>query len=134
MHPNDGRVVSNFIMQALNNEEITIYGEGNQTRSFCYVDDLIEGLISMMKTEDFTGPVNIGNPNEFTILELAEKIIDMTNSNSEIKFLSAQEDDPKQRCPDISLAKDKLTWEPKVHLAKGLKLTINYFKRLLKKI
>ena len=131
MLPNDGRVVSNFIIQALNNEDITIYGDGNQTRSFQYVDDLVEGMIRMMATgDDFTGPVNIGNPNEFTIKELAEKIIRLTDSRSGIKYLPLPNDDPKQRKPDISLAKEKLGWQPTIQLEEGLKKTIAYFKKL----
>jgi UDP-glucuronate decarboxylase len=132
MHPNDGRVVSNFIIQALKNENITLYGEGNQTRSFCYVDDLIDAIIRMMNTQaDFTGPVNIGNPVEFTIRELAEQVIHLTGSKSSISFQPLPEDDPKQRKPDISLAKKELSWEPKVALEDGLKETISYFKKLL---
>ena len=135
MHPNDGRVVSNFIVQALKNEPITIYGDGSQTRSFCYVDDLIEAFVRLMKTDDdFTGPVNLGNPNEFTIKELAEKVIDLTGSTSQLIFKPLPEDDPLQRRPDISLAKEKLGWEPKVELKEGLKNTIGYFETLLKKI
>jgi UDP-glucuronate decarboxylase len=133
MHPNDGRVVSNFIVQALRNEPITVYGDGSQTRSFCYVDDLLEGLILLMDTDDdFTGPVNLGNPGEFTILELAEKVIDMTGSRSEIIFNTLPQDDPKQRQPDITLAKEKLYWEPKVKLDEGLAHTIAYFDTLLR--
>ena len=129
MHPNDGRVVSNFIMQALKGGDITIYGDGSQTRSFCYVDDLINAVIKMMNTEDgFTGPVNIGNPSEFTIKELAEKIIELTDSSSKITYHNLPSDDPKQRCPDIALAKEKLDWEPKISLEDGLKETISYFK------
>lgn len=129
MHPNDGRVVSNFIMQALKNEDITIYGDGSQTRSFQYVDDLVEGLIRMMDTDDdITGPLNIGNPVEFTILELANKIIEMTGSKSKLVYLPLPEDDPIQRKPDISLAKDKLNnWTPKITLEEGLIKTIEYF-------
>ena len=129
MLPNDGRVVSNFVLQALNNEDITIYGDGTQTRSFQYIDDLIEGMIRMMETEDdFTGPVNLGNPNEFSIQELAEKIIAMTGSSSKIVFKSLPNDDPKQRQPDITLAKKKLGWEPAVELEDGLSRMIEYFK------
>jgi UDP-glucuronate decarboxylase len=129
MHPNDGRVVSNFIMQALRKENITIYGDGQQTRSFCYVDDLIDAFMLMMKTpSDFTGPVNIGNPVEFTMLELAEKVIFLTGSSSKIIFQPLPSDDPKQRRPDIALAKEKLSWEPKVTLEDGLKETIAYFR------
>ncbi len=132
MHPNDGRVVSNFILQALKSEDITIYGDGQQTRSFCYVDDLIEVIIRFMNTEDnFSGPINLGNPNEFTILELAEKIIELTNSKSKLIFKPLPEDDPTQRCPDISLAKSKLGWEPVTSLDEGLKKTISYFNNLL---
>jgi UDP-glucuronate decarboxylase len=130
MHPQDGRVVSNFIVQALQNKDITIYGDGTQTRSFQYVDDLVEGMIRMMKTpKTFIGPVNIGNPHEFTMLELAEKIIRLTNSNSKITYLPLPFDDPKQRQPDIRLAKAMLNgWEPKIQLDEGLKKTIAYFK------
>lgn len=129
MHPNDGRVVSNFIVQAIKGEDITIYGTGQQTRSFCYVDDLIEGFVRMMDSErGFTGPVNIGNPCEFTMLELAEKIIKLVGSNSKLVFMPLPVDDPKQRQPDISLAKEKLVWQPTVALEDGLKETINYFK------
>lgn len=129
MLPNDGRVVSNFVLQALNNEDITIYGDGTQTRSFQYIDDLIEGMIRMMETEDdFTGPVNLGNPNEFSIQELAEKIIAMTGSSSKIVFKSLPNDDPKQRQPDITLAKKKLGWEPTIELEDGLSRMIEYFK------
>ena len=129
MLPNDGRVVSNFVLQALNNEDITIYGDGKQTRSFQYIDDLIEGMIRMMETEDdFTGPVNLGNPNEFSIQELAEKIIAMTDSSSKIVFKSLPNDDPKQRQPDITLARKKLGWEPTIELEDGLSRMIEYFK------
>lgn len=135
MHPNDGRVVSNFIVQALKNEDITVYGDGTQTRSFCYVDDLIEGLYRLMNSrDDFTGPVNIGNPEEFTILELAQKIIELTNSKSKIIFKELPQDDPKQRKPDITLAKKVLQWEPKIKLEDGLKKTIEYFDELLKEL
>ena len=135
MHPDDGRVVSNFIVQALQGDDITIYGEGSQTRSFCFVDDLIEGFLLFMNSEDdFTGPVNLGNPNEFTILELAEKVISLTNSNSKLIFRPLPEDDPKQRQPDISLAKDKLDWKIKTELDEGLKHTINYFEKKLNKV
>jgi len=131
MHPNDGRVVSNFILQALKNEDITVYGDGKQTRSFCYVDDLIEGVIRMMNTpEDFTGPLNLGNPEEYSILELAEKIIALTRSKSEIVFKALPEDDPLQRKPNIELAMDKLKWEPRTQLEAGLKETIDYFRTL----
>ena len=131
MLPNDGRVVSNFILQALNNEDITIYGDGKQTRSFQYIDDLIEGMIRMMNTEDeFTGPVNLGNPNEVSVLELAERIISLTGSSSKIVFKSLPDDDPKQRQPDITLAKEKLGWQPTVELEEGLKRMIEYFKNV----
>ena len=133
MHPNDGRVVSNFIVQALRNEPITIYGDGSQTRSFCYVDDLIIGMIKLMESDkSITGPINIGNPNEFTMLELAELILKLTNSKSKITYKDLPEDDPKQRQPDIALAKAKLDWEPQVKLEDGLKETIQYFKQLIK--
>lgn len=133
MLPNDGRVVSNFIVQALRNEDITIYGSGTQTRSFQYVDDLIEGMTRMMATEDsFTGPVNIGNPKEFSILELAEKVINMTGSKSKIVFKPLPHDDPKQRQPDITLAKEKLNWKPEIELNEGLRKTIDYFKEVIK--
>jgi UDP-glucuronate decarboxylase len=128
MLENDGRVVSNFIVQALRGEDITIYGDGNQTRSFCYVDDLLEGMVRMMNTEGLTGPVNIGNPGEFTIRQLAEKVISLTGSKSKIVSRPLPSDDPKQRQPDISLAREKLGWEPKVKLDEGLKKTIEYFK------
>ncbi|MES9934801.1 MAG: UDP-glucuronic acid decarboxylase family protein [Sedimenticola sp.] len=128
MHPNDGRVVSNFIVQALSGDPITIYGDGNQTRSFCYVDDLIEGFVRLMGSPDeFTGPVNLGNPGEFTIRELAEKVIEMTNSKSELVFKELPHDDPRQRQPDISLAKRELGWEPLKKLEEGLEKTIPYF-------
>jgi len=132
MHPNDGRVVSNFIVQALKNKSITIYGDGSQTRSFCYVDDLISGMIKLMESDKaITGPINIGNPNEFTMLELAELVLKLTSSQSKLTFKPLPEDDPKQRQPDISLAKAKLDWEPKVKLEDGLKETIGYFRKLL---
>ncbi|MBI5114680.1 NAD-dependent epimerase/dehydratase family protein [Rhodoplanes serenus] len=132
MHPNDGRVVSNFIVQALKGEEITIYGDGTQTRSFCYVDDLIEGLLRMMESPaDFVGPVNIGNPGEFTMLELAEQVLRLTGSRSRLTFRPLPADDPKQRCPDITLAGEKLGWAPTVGLADGLVPTIAYFRRVL---
>jgi len=132
MHPNDGRVVSNFIVQALKNRHITVFGDGTQTRSFCYVDDLIEGMIRMMNgPDDFTGPVNLGNPDEFTILELAQKIIKITGSKSKIVFKPLPQDDPMQRKPDISLAKKKLKWQPVVKLDEGLKKTIKYFDEIL---
>ncbi|MCK5823389.1 MAG: SDR family oxidoreductase [Bacteroidales bacterium] len=133
MHPNDGRVVSNFIIQALKNKDITIYGDGTQTRSFQYVDDLVEGMTRMMNTNNFIGPVNIGNPNEFTILELAKIIIELTGSKSKTIFLPATADDPTQRKPDISLAKKELNnWEPKIQLREGLTKTIEYFDNLIK--
>lgn len=131
MHPNDGRVVSNFIVQALKGQDITIFGDGSQTRSFCYVDDLIEGFIRLMNTDpDVTGPVNLGNPGEFTMLELAEKVIELTGSSSKLTFMPLPQDDPKQRQPNIELAKSKLGWEPKVNLENGLIKTIEYFKNL----
>lgn len=133
MHPKDGRVVSNFIVQALQGKDITIYGEGSQTRSFQYIDDMIEGMTRMMNTEDsFTGPVNIGNPCEFTIQELAELVLRMTGSKAKIVYQPLPSDDPAQRRPDISLAKSRLNWEPTIALEDGLKETINYFKRILK--
>jgi UDP-glucuronate decarboxylase len=133
MHPNDGRVVSNFIVQALKNQDITIYGDGKQTRSFCYVDDLVDGLIKLMNTPDeFTGPVNIGNPGEFTMLELAQNVIRLTGSSSKLIFKPLPSDDPKQRQPDISLAKEVMQWKPTIELEEGLKKTINYFSDLLK--
>lgn len=134
MHPQDGRVVSNFIIQALHNEDITIYGDGNQTRSFQYVSDLIEGMTRMMATGDeFVGPVNIGNPREFTIRELAEKVIELTGAHSKLIYMPLPQDDPTQRQPDISLAKKGLSgWEPKIHLEEGLLKTISYFKQLQK--
>ena len=132
MHPNDGRVVSNFVVQALKGEPITIYGEGKQTRSFCYVDDLIDGIVRLMESpRDMTGPVNLGNPVEFTIKELAELAIAMTGSKSELVFRPLPQDDPMQRQPDISLAKDRLGWEPSVPLRDGLARTIAYFDKLL---
>ncbi|WP_373004814.1 UDP-glucuronic acid decarboxylase family protein, partial [Hyphomonas sp.] len=128
MHPNDGRVVSNFIVQALKGEDITLYGDGNQTRSFCYVSDLVTGLISLMGTgPEFVGPVNIGNPGEFTIRQLAERVIDLTGSKSQLVHRPLPQDDPKQRQPDITIARDKLGWEPTVKLDDGLKPTIAYF-------
>jgi len=128
MHPNDGRVVSNFIVQALQNKDITVYGDGQQTRSFQYVDDLVEGMIRMMASpESFTGPVNIGNPNEFTIMQLAEEVIQLTNSKSKIVRMPLPSDDPMQRQPDIELAKKMLNWEPKIQLKEGLIKTIDYF-------
>jgi UDP-glucuronate decarboxylase len=132
MAVSDGRVVSNFIVQALGNEPITVYGDGSQTRSFCYVSDMIEGWIRMMNCEDFIGPVNLGNPNEFSIKRLAGLVIEITQSKSEIVYKSLPEDDPIQRRPDISLAKEKLSWEPHVNLAEGLEKTVDYFRRVLK--
>ncbi len=132
MHPNDGRVVSNFIVQALKGQDITIYGNGQQTRSFCYVDDMVEGFLRMMGTErGFTGPVNLGNPGEFTMLELAEKVLSLVGSKSKLVFMPLPVDDPKQRQPDITLAKEKLDWTPKVNLEDGLKETVYYFRNLL---
>ena len=134
MHPNDGRVVSNFIIQSLMNRPITIYGDGGQTRSFCYVDDLITAFVSFMDSQDdFVGPVNLGNPNEITILELAKNIIDLTGSSSKLEYKHLPSDDPKQRCPDITLAQKKLGWQPKIALEEGLKKTIDYFELLLSK-
>jgi len=135
MHPNDGRVVSNFIVQALNNEQITIYGKGNQTRSFCYVDDLVKGLILLMNTSDnFNGPINLGNPNEFTILELASQVISLTDSKSKLSYNPLPENDPSQRQPDISLAQKILSWNPTIELEEGLKKTISYFSNIVDKI
>lgn len=132
MHPSDGRVVSNFIVQALQNKDITVAGDGSQTRSFQYVDDLIEGFVRLMATEDeFIGPVNIGNPGEFTILQLAEKVIELTASRSKIVYIPLPSDDPMQRKPDISLAKEKLNWQPTICLEEGLRKTIAYFDALL---
>jgi UDP-glucuronate decarboxylase len=133
MSMNDGRVVSNFIVQALKGEDITIYGDGKQTRSFQYVDDLVEGMIRMMHTDDqFTGPVNIGNPGEFTMLELAEKVIELTGSRSKIIFQPLPQDDPRQRKPDISVARRELNgWQPNIQLAEGLQRTIEYFKKIV---
>ena len=132
MRPDDGRVVSNFIVQALQGKEITIYGDGSQTRSFCYVDDLIDSFIRMMDSpDDVVGPINVGNPTEFTMLELAELVLKLTASKSRLAFQSLPFDDPKQRRPDISKAKTTLGWEPKVPLADGLKETIGYFRKLL---
>jgi UDP-glucuronate decarboxylase len=129
MHPNDGRVVSNFILQALRKQDITVFGDGSQTRSFCFMDDLVEGMIRMMNApDDFSGPVNIGNPNEFSILELSEKVIALTGSKSKIIHRPLPEDDPLQRRPDITLARDRLGWEPQIQLEDGLKRTIDYFK------
>jgi len=132
MHPNDGRVVSNFIMQALQGQPITIFGDGSQTRSFCYVDDLIEGFVRLMATgDDITGPINLGNPIEFTIRELAEKVIQLTNSKSSIVFRPLPSDDPLQRQPNIDEAKSRLNWEPTVQLEEGLGKAIQYFEGLL---
>ena len=134
MHPNDGRVVSNFIVQALNNKDVTVFGDGSQTRSFCYVDDMIEGMVRMMNgPDDFIGPVNLGNPVEFSILELAQKVIALTGSNSKIIFRELPDDDPVQRQPDIRLAKERLGWIPSVQLEQGLGKTIKYFQMILKK-
>lgn len=133
MHPNDGRVVSNFIVQALRGDPITIYGNGNQTRSFCYVDDLIEGLIRLMNSpDDLTGPVNLGNPEEINILDLANKIVTLTHSRSEVIFGPLPKNDPKQRRPDITLAKERLEWSPRISLEEGLGKTIAYFDSLLR--
>jgi UDP-glucuronate decarboxylase len=133
MHPNDGRVVSNFIMQALRGEDITIYGDGEQTRSFCFVDDLIEAMMRMMATPaNVTGPVNIGNPGEFTIRELAQLVIELTGAKSKIVTLALPADDPKQRQPDISRARDVLSWKPEVQLREGLKRTIGHFEVMLR--
>jgi UDP-glucuronate decarboxylase len=130
MHPNDGRVVSNFIVQALQGKDITIYGDGSQSRSFCYVDDLIDAMVRAMATEaGFTGPVNIGNPREFTVLELAELILKLTGSKSKIEYQPLPSDDPKQRQPNIDLARAKLAWQPTIPLEDGLKETIKYFKK-----
>ncbi|MDP7157782.1 MAG: SDR family oxidoreductase, partial [SAR324 cluster bacterium] len=131
MHPNDGRVVSNFIVAALNNEPITLFGDGSQTRSFCYVDDLIEGILRMMQSKDFIGPVNLGNPGEFTVMELAQKVIQLTNSRSQVIPREKRKDDPIRRRPDISLAQQKLGWQPQVPLEEGLQKTIAYFDGLL---
>jgi len=132
MHPADGRVVSNFIIQALKGEDITLYGDGSQTRSFCYVDEMVDGFIRLMASpDDFTGPVNLGNPDEFTIRELAEKVVEMTGSKSKLICKPLPADDPKQRQPDITLAKKELGWEPKIKLEEGLKKTIAHFDRLL---
>ena len=131
MHPEDGRVVSNFIMQALRGEPLTLYGDGSQTRSFCYVDDLVDGIMGLMDASDEnTGPMNLGNPNEFTIRALAETIAEMTGAKSEIVYMPLPEDDPTQRCPDITLAKSVLEWEPKIQLRDGLTRAIEYFKSI----
>ena len=135
MHPNDGRVVSNFIMQALRGEDITIYGDGNQTRSFCYVDDLIDGMVHMMNSRDgFTGPVNMGNPDEFTMKQLAYKVIELTGSNSKLIYQPLPQDDPTQRQPIIDLAKKELGWEPKIKLEDGLLKTIDYFRKFANEV
>lgn len=131
MHPNDGRVVSNFIIQAMQGQDITIFGDGQQTRSFQYVDDVIKAMLKMMATEDFIGPVNIGNPNEFTMLQLAEKVIELTGTKSSVVFLPLPMNDPKQRQPDISLAKEKLGWKPTIELEEGLLKTIDYFRKVI---
>jgi len=132
MHPNDGRVVSNFIVQALNNKDITIYGDGSQSRSFCYYWDLIDGMVKLMNTDDsVTGPINMGNPNEFTILELAQKVVKLTNSKSKLIYKDLPSDDPLQRQPNIKLAKKVLNWEPKIQLEEGLKYTIDYFTKII---
>ncbi len=131
MHPNDGRVVSNFIMQALQNKPITVYGDGQQTRSFCYIDDLIEGLIKLMEQDKIVGPVNLGNPDEVSINELAKEIIKLTNTNSEIVYKSLPKDDPQKRKPSIKFAKEKLDWAPKYNRERGLKKTIDYFNKLI---
>ncbi|MBP1698855.1 MAG: NAD-dependent epimerase/dehydratase family protein [Deltaproteobacteria bacterium] len=133
MHPNDGRVVSNFILQALRGDPITLYGDGSQTRSFCYVDDMVDGLIQLMNSpDDFTGPVNLGNTDEVSILELAKKIVELTESSSKIVFKPLPADDPRQRQPVITLAKEKLGWTPRIPLEEGLSKTIAYFEELLK--
>ena len=132
MHPNDGRVVSNFIMQALRGEDITLYGDGEQTRSFCFVDDLVDGLVRLMNTkDDITGPVNLGNPSEFTIKQLAETVIDLTGAKSQLSYKPLPQDDPRQRQPDISLAKTSLDWQPAISLEDGLKKTIAYFEGIV---
>ena len=132
MHPNDGRVVSNFILQALRNEDITVYGDGQQTRSFCYVEDMIDGLIRMMNADDaFTGPVNLGNPVEYTIIELAQKIIELTQSKSKVIHAALPQDDPLQRKPDIKLAQSRLAWQPVTPLEEGLEQTIAYFQQYI---
>lgn len=132
MQPDDGRVVSNFIIQALRNDDITIYGDGQQTRSFCFVSDLVDGIVRMMDSPmGFTGPINLGNPTEFTMLELAETILNLTGSSSKLVFKTLPSDDPRQRKPDISLAKQNLDWQPLVNLEEGLKETISYFKSII---
>lgn len=134
MNPEDGRVVSNFIVQALRGEDLTIYGDGSQTRSFCYVDDLLEGFVRLMNQEKITGPVNMGNPVEFTMSELAEQVLRLTGSRSKLVTMPLPQDDPKQRQPDISQAKEQLNWQPKIELEEGLKATIAYFKHRLSKV
>ncbi|HLJ12834.1 MAG TPA: NAD-dependent epimerase/dehydratase family protein, partial [Planctomycetaceae bacterium] len=131
MHPGDGRVVSNFITQALRGEPLTIFGDGRQTRSFCYVDDLVEGLIRLMEQDQSCGPINLGNPGEFTMLELAQRVIQLTDSKSGLQYEPLPADDPKQRCPDISRAKSLLAWSPQVPLEEGLKKTIPYYRQIL---
>jgi UDP-glucuronate decarboxylase len=132
MHPNDGRVVSNFIVQALRDQDISLYGDGSQTRAFCYVDDLVEGLIRMMATpDDVTGPVNLGNPQEIPVRDLAERIVALTNSKSRVIFRPLPQDDPQKRCPDITLAKRVLDWRPRIGLDEGLNKTIAYFDAML---
>ena len=131
MAKDDGRVVSNFVVQALKGEDITVYGDGKQTRSFCYIADLIEGMHKMMNQEEHTGPINLGNPSEMTIIELAKKIIELTGSSSKVIFKPLPKDDPVQRRPDISIAKEKLGWEPKVGFEDGLKLAIEYFRKIV---
>ena len=130
LNKNDGRVVSNFITQALSNKPLTVYGDGKQTRSFCYVSDMVDGIYKMMSVDNFTGPVNLGNPNEFSILKLANLIMEITKSKSYITYEDLPKDDPQQRCPDISLAKEKLKWQPKIDLKEGLKETIKYFRSI----
>jgi len=132
MHPNDGRVVSNFIVQALRGEDITIYGDGSQTRSFCFVDDLLNGMVALMNKDGITGPINIGNPNEFTIKELAEAVVRITDSGSKVVYQDLPSDDPKQRQPDITMAKQELGWEPNIQLNEGLAKTIDYFRDLMR--
>ena len=132
MHPEDGRVVSNFIVAALRSEPLVLYGDGQQTRSFCYVSDLIEGILRMMQQENCPGPINLGNPVEFTIRELAEQVVELTNSHSQITYQPAREDDPGRRRPNIQLAKEQLDWEPTVPLKEGLRHTIHYFDELLR--
>ena len=133
MHPNDGRVISNFIVQALNNDDITIFGEGSQTRSFCYIDDMVDGLIKLMESgDDVIGPTNLGNPKEYSIGQLAKKVIEMTGSKSKIVYRPLPPDDPRRRQPSIELAKKQLGWTPKVELEDGLRKTIDYFKEVIK--